>query len=130
MVSTAEFRSPKGLPGALQIGEHLSVFPPVLQAPMSGLTNLAMRTLSEEQGCGMTVTEWLPAAALAARSRNALNKLRPSETGRPLPCRSMGETPSKFSARQRWPPTRGQRWSTSTWVCPGKKVSSGSVGPR
>lgn len=67
-------------PQKLQIGE-LSVSPPVILAPMAGVTDLPFRVICREMGCGMTVTEMVSAKAIFYHNKNTgpLMELDPSE---------------------------------------------------
>jgi tRNA-dihydrouridine synthase B len=67
----------------LQVGP-LVVDPPVLLAPMAEVTDVAFRTICEELGAGLTVTEFLSAHALVAGAEKARRKLRASAAGRPF----------------------------------------------
>ena len=114
-------------PGPLRIGP-LHVFPPVLQAPMSALTNLAMRTLSEEQGCGLTVTEFLSASAIASGHKSTLNRITPSYDGRPFGVQIYGRNPIQMAKAGRIVAEQGASLVDINMGCPGKKISSGSCG--
>src|SRR2546428_8228902 len=60
----------------------LSIDPPVLLAPMAAVTDLPFRTVCEELGVGLTITEFLSANALTERARKTVDKLTPSLNGR------------------------------------------------
>jgi hypothetical protein len=60
----------------LKIGPH-AVRPPVVLAPMAGITNAAFRTLCREQGGGLFVSEMITTRALVERNREALGRLDP-----------------------------------------------------
>ena len=111
----------------LRIG-RLLIDPPLLQAPMSALTNLPMRTLTEEQGCGLTVTEFLPAAGLAARSQKVLDKLRPSRGGRPFGVQIYGREPKLMRKAAALAVERGAALVDINMGCPAKKVTKGACG--
>ena len=57
--------------------------PPVVLAPMAGITNAAFRTLCREQGAGLFVSEMVTARALIERNEETLRMIVPGE----------GETP-------------------------------------
>jgi len=114
-------------PGPLRVGP-LSLYPPLLQAPMSSLTNLPMRTLAEEHGCPFTVTEWLPAAALAARNATAVDRLRPSRADRPFGVQLFGRDPRALARAARMAAAAGASLVDLNLGCPGKRVRSGSCG--
>jgi tRNA-dihydrouridine synthase B len=95
---------------------------------MSAMTTLAMRTLAEEQGCGLTVTEFLPAAALAARNRRFVARLTPSADGRPFGVQIFGRDPKQMYGAAQLAVDVGASLVDINMGCPGKKVSSGSCG--
>ena len=111
----------------LRIGDSLEIFPPVLQAPMSGLTNRATRTLAEDYGCGLAVNEWVPAASLAAGNAATLGKLaRASE--RPFAIQLFGREPRAMERAAALAVAGGADLVDLNMGCPGKKVRSGSTG--
>lgn len=68
---------------ALTIGS-LIVDPPVVLAPMAGITNAAFRTLCREQGAGLYVSEMVSARALVERNprTRSMVSFGPDETPR------------------------------------------------
>ena len=78
MVSTTSTRllDPLSLP--LKDGVHL-VDPPVVLAPMAGITNSAFRMLCREQGAGLFVSEMVTARALLERIPETLRMIEPGE---------------------------------------------------
>jgi nifR3 family TIM-barrel protein len=73
----------------LRVGP-LVVDPPVLLAPMAEVTDVAFRTICEELGAGLTVTEFLSAHALVAGAEKARRKLKGSAAGRPFAVQLFG----------------------------------------
>ena len=69
------------LPPAMRIGS-LPVETPVLLAPMAAVTDLPFRTVCEEFGVGLTITEFLSAHALAAGDPRTAAKMTASLEGR------------------------------------------------
>ncbi len=53
--------------------------PPVVLAPMAGITNAAFRTLCREQGAGLFVSEMVTARALIERNEETLRMIVPGE---------------------------------------------------
>ncbi|MCL2467387.1 MAG: tRNA dihydrouridine synthase DusB [Micrococcales bacterium] len=62
--------------GPLRIGP-VEVVPPVVLAPMAGVTNAAFRRLCREQGAGLCVAEMVTSRALVERNPEALRIITP-----------------------------------------------------
>src|SRR5207253_72520 len=60
----------------------LTIEPPILLAPMAAVTDLPFRTVVEEHGLGLTITEFLSAHALEQGAKKAVEKMTPSLEGR------------------------------------------------
>ena len=114
-------------PPPLRIG-RLTIAPPVLLAPMSALSNLPMRTLCEEAGCGFTVTEFVAAPALAGGVRRELGKLTPSLGGRPFAAQIFGRDPWQIGRAAAIAVERGAAVVDINMGCPAKKVTKGVAG--
>ncbi|MEP6651380.1 MAG: tRNA-dihydrouridine synthase, partial [Lapillicoccus sp.] len=71
------------MPASLKLGPHL-VDPPVVLAPMAGVTNAAYRTLCREQGAGLYVCEMITSRGLVEGDETTLSMLvfDPEETVR------------------------------------------------
>jgi nifR3 family TIM-barrel protein len=63
------------MPGALKLGPYV-VEPPVVLAPMAGVTNVAYRTLCREQGAGLYVCEMITSRGLVEGDATTLSMLR------------------------------------------------------
>ncbi|MFT7465187.1 MAG: nifR3 family TIM-barrel protein [Pseudohongiellaceae bacterium] len=57
----------------LSLGEKISVWPPVVLAPMAGVTNPPYRSLCRRQGAGLYVAEMLHARGLAERDQRTVS---------------------------------------------------------
>jgi nifR3 family TIM-barrel protein len=115
-------------PPALSI-DGLTVAPPILLAPMSSLTTLAMRTLCEEAGCGLTVTEFIAAPAIAARVPREMRKLTASLDGRPFGVQIFGRHPDQMRrAARSVVEATGAALVDINMGCPAKKVTKGVAG--
>jgi nifR3 family TIM-barrel protein len=66
----------------LRLGRH-HVWPPVVLAPMAGITNSAFRRLCREYGAGLYVSEMVTSRALVERDAETLRMVRfaPEESG-------------------------------------------------
>ncbi len=66
-------------PTSLQLGS-LEVSPPVVLAPMAGVTNVAFRRLCSEQGAGLYVCEMITSRGIVEGDRASLSMLAFSDT--------------------------------------------------
>src|SRR5205085_821536 len=80
----------------MRIGD-IEVDPPVLLAPMAAVTDLPFRTICEELGVGLTITEFLSANALIEGAKKTLEKLTASIGGRPFGVQIFGREPEKMA---------------------------------
>ena len=78
MVSNAFTRLLKPLLLPLASGDHF-IDPPVVLAPMAGITNAPFRTLCREQGAGLFVSEMVTARALIERRPETLRMIVPGK---------------------------------------------------
>jgi nifR3 family TIM-barrel protein len=62
-------------PAALPIGEY-SIWPPVVLAPMAGITNASFRALCREFGAGLYVCEMITTRALVERNPKTMAMIR------------------------------------------------------
>src|SRR5476649_2942198 len=80
----------------MRIG-NLEIRSEVLLAPMAAVTDLPFRTVCEELGAGLTITEFLSADALTAGAAKTLDKLTPSLGGRPFGVQIFGREPGRLA---------------------------------
>jgi len=69
------------------------VAPPVVLAPMAGITNIAFRRLCREQGAGLFVCEMVTSRALVERNPKTLRMVTFAEGGRPRSLQLYGVDP-------------------------------------
>ncbi|MBK8481637.1 MAG: tRNA-dihydrouridine synthase [Proteobacteria bacterium] len=112
---------------ALQIG-RLRIWPPILQAPMAALTHLATRTIAERFGCGMAVTEFVPAAGLAAGAARVRARMRRSQGGGPLAVQIYGREPGQMRRAAAIAAAAGAELVDINMGCPAKTVTRGQCG--
>jgi nifR3 family TIM-barrel protein len=77
---------------ALRIGE-IAIWPPVVLAPMAGITNHPFRTLCREFGAGLCVSEMITARALVERNAKTLKLSHFSPDERPRSLQLYGVDP-------------------------------------
>ena len=78
MVSATPTRLLKPLKLQIPTGE-IQIDPPVVLAPMAGITNAAFRLLCREQGAGLFVSEMVTARALVERHPETLRMITPGK---------------------------------------------------
>jgi nifR3 family TIM-barrel protein len=84
----------------LRLGEHV-VAPPVVLAPMAGITNIAFRRLCREQGAGLFVCEMITTRALVERNPKTLRMVAFAEGERPRSLQLYGVDPVTVAAAVR-----------------------------
>lgn len=77
----------------LHLGNEV-IDPPVVLAPMAGITNAAFRTLCREQGAGLFVSEMVTARALVERNAETLRMITPAPGETPRSVQLYGVDPS------------------------------------
>ncbi|MFI6636027.1 tRNA dihydrouridine synthase DusB [Nonomuraea fuscirosea] len=71
----------------------IGVWPPVVLAPMAGITNAPFRVLCREQGAGLFVCEMITTRALVERNPKTLRMIRFAESERPRSIQLYGVDP-------------------------------------
>ncbi|WP_327291221.1 tRNA dihydrouridine synthase DusB [Streptomyces sp. NBC_01198] len=91
---TADATLAPPVPGALRIGPH-SVQPPVVLAPMAGITNAPFRTLCREfsGGKGLFVSEMITTRALVERNEKTMQLIHFDATEKPRSIQLYGVDP-------------------------------------
>ncbi|GAA3096830.1 MULTISPECIES: tRNA dihydrouridine synthase DusB [Nonomuraea] len=72
----------------------IGVWPPVVLAPMAGITNAPFRVLCREQGAGLFVCEMITTRALVERNPKTLRMIRFAESERPRSIQLYGVDPA------------------------------------
>ena len=83
----------------LQIGSH-QIWPPLVLAPMSGVTNRTMRALYKPFGLGLTVTEFVSANALkyASTAKRTMEMIDQHGLEKPVSTQLWGDDPQTMAA--------------------------------
>ncbi|HEY7225399.1 MAG TPA: tRNA dihydrouridine synthase DusB [Micromonosporaceae bacterium] len=84
----------------LRLGRYV-VAPPVVLAPMAGITNVAFRRLCREQGGGLFVCEMVTTRALVERNPKTLRMLAFADGERPRSLQLYGVDPTTVAAAVR-----------------------------
>ena len=111
----------------MRIG-NLAVDPPVLLAPMAAVTDLPFRTICEEFGVGLTITEFLSAHALAVKDPKTTGKLTASLDGRRFGVQIFGREEDKMAEAARMAVAIGASLVDINMGCPAKRVVAGECG--
>src|SRR5256886_6514039 len=105
----------------MHIGK-LHIAPDVVLAPMAAVTDLPFRTVCEELGVGLTITEFLSANALTEGAKKAIDKLTPSLGGRPFGVQIFGREHDKMANAARMAVAIGAHLVDINMGCPAKRV--------
>jgi nifR3 family TIM-barrel protein len=101
---------------------------PVLLAPMAAVTDLPFRTVCEELGAGLTITEFLSAHALTHGDPKAVAKMTPSLHGRRFGVQIFGREPEPLQQAARLAVAIGASLVDVNMGCPAKRVVAGACG--
>jgi tRNA-dihydrouridine synthase B len=104
------------------------VDPPVLLAPMAAVTDLPFRTVCEEHGVGLTITEFLSAHALTEGAKKAVDKMTPSLGGRHFGVQIFGREPEVMARAAEMAVAIGTSLVDINMGCPAKRVVAGACG--
>ena len=106
----------------------LHIETPVLLAPMAAVTDLPFRTVCEESGVGLTITEFLSAAAITRGAKKTIDKMQPSLHGRPFGVQIFGRLDDEMQTAARMAVDVGAHLIDINMGCPAKRVVAGECG--
>ncbi len=106
----------------------LEIKHPVLLAPMAAVTDLPFRTICEEHGVGLTITEFLSAHALKAGASKTVDKMTPSLFDRPFGVQIFGRDVNAMITGATMACTIGASLIDINMGCPAKRVVAGACG--
>jgi nifR3 family TIM-barrel protein len=107
---------------------RLVVDPPVLLAPMAAVTDLPFRTVCEELGVGLTITEFLSAAAIRRGAKKTVDKMQASLGGRHFGVQIFGRLEEEMAIAAQAAVAAGAHVVDINMGCPAKKVVAGECG--
>ena len=87
-------------PAPLKIGP-IDVWPPLILAPMSGVTNRTMRALYRPFGLGLTVTEFVSSNALSSAASGTMEMIDQHGLEKPVSTQLWGDDPRDDGRRRR-----------------------------
>jgi nifR3 family TIM-barrel protein len=86
---------------SVRLTESITIDPPVVLAPMAGITNTAFRRLCRSYGGGLYVSEMITSRALVERNPKTLRLIQFAEDERPRSLQLYGVDPSVVAAAVR-----------------------------
>ena len=111
----------------LRIGPHAFETTAVL-APMAAVTDLPFRTVCEEHGVGLTITEFLSAEALTRGAKKTIDKLTASLDGRRFGVQIFGREHEPLARAAEMAVSIGASLVDINMGCPAKRVVAGECG--
>jgi tRNA-dihydrouridine synthase B len=112
---------PRAVP-PLRIGPH-EIWPPVVLAPMSGVTNRTLRALYKPFGFGLTVTEFVSSNALQYGSRRTMEMIDQHGLEKPVSTQLWGSDPVIMTQAARVVRECGADIVDINFGCPAPKVT-------
>jgi nifR3 family TIM-barrel protein len=112
---------------ALKIRD-LEIWPPLVLAPMSGVTNRTMRALYKPFGLGLTVTEFVSSNALKYGSRRTMEMIDQHGVEQPVSTQLWGDDPATMAAAAKVVRECGANVVDINFGCPAPKVTKTNGG--
>lgn len=106
----------------LKIGS-ISIWPPIVLAPMSGVTNRTMRALYKPFGFGLTVTEFVSSNALQYGSKRTMEMIDQHGVERPVSTQLWGNDPAVMAHAAKVVRECGADIVDINFGCPAPKVT-------
>jgi tRNA-dihydrouridine synthase B len=106
----------------LHIGE-IEVWPPIVLAPMSGVTNRTMRALYKPFGFGLTVTEFVSSNAIGYGNRRTMEMIDQHGVERPVSTQLWGNDPATMAYAAKVVRECGADIVDINFGCPAPKVT-------
>jgi len=111
----------------LQIGSH-QIWPPLVLAPMSGVTNRTMRALYKPFGLGLTVTEFVSSNALKYTNKRTMEMIDQHGLEKPVSTQLWGDDPETMAAAAKVVRECGADIVDINFGCPAPKVTKTNGG--
>ncbi|HXP92548.1 MAG TPA: tRNA dihydrouridine synthase DusB [Candidatus Binatia bacterium] len=111
----------------LKIGSH-EIWPPIVLAPMSGVTNRTLRALYKPFGFGLTVTEFVSSNALHYGSKRTMEMIDQHGLERPVSTQLWGSDPNVMAYAARVVRECGADIVDINFGCPAPKVTKTAGG--
>ncbi len=107
---------------ALRIGPH-EIWPPIVLAPMSGVTNRTLRALYKPFGFGLTVTEFVSSNALQFGNKRTMEMIDQHGLEKPVSTQLWGNDPAIMAQAARLVRECGADIVDINFGCPAPKVT-------
>jgi len=107
---------------ALRIGE-IEIWPPIVLAPMSGVTNRTMRALYKPFGFGLTVTEFVSSNALQFGNKRTMEMIDQHGVEKPVSTQLWGDDPAVMARAAKLVRECGADIVDINFGCPAPKVT-------
>ncbi len=114
-------------PAPLKLGP-IEVWPPLILAPMSGVTNRTMRALYRPFGLGLTVTEFVSSNALKYGSRRTMEMIDQHGLEKPVSTQLWGDDPQTMALAAKVVRECGADIVDINFGCPAPKVTKTNGG--
>ena len=101
---------------------------PVILAPMTGVTDMPVRTLVRRYGSGLNVTEMIASPAMIRETRQSLQKAAWHPVEEPVSMQLAGCNPQEMAEAAKLNEDRGAAIIDINMGCPVKKVVNGDAG--
>ena len=111
----------------MQIGKHV-IDPPVILAPMAGVTDRPFRQLCKSQGAGLVVSEMVGANSLLHGSEKTKRRANHEGETRPVSVQIVGADPKMMAQAARVNQDEGAEIIDINMGCPAKKVCNTLAG--
>ncbi|MGB6984752.1 MAG: tRNA dihydrouridine synthase DusB [Candidatus Aquilonibacter sp.] len=111
----------------LRIGSQ-QIWPPLVLAPMSGVTNRTMRALYKPFGLGLTVTEFVSSNALKFGSKRTMEMIDQHGLEKPVSTQLWGDDPATMAAAAKVVRECGADIVDINFGCPAPKVTKTNGG--
>ncbi len=111
----------------LRVGP-IEVWPPLILAPMSGVTNRTMRALYKPFGLGLTVTEFVSSNALKYGSKRTMEMIDQHGLEKPVSTQLWGDDPQTMAQAARLVRECGADIVDINFGCPAPKVTKTNGG--
>jgi tRNA-dihydrouridine synthase B len=105
-------------------GETIVIDPPVILAPMSGISDLPFRRLARQSGAGLVISEMIASWAMLRENRRTLG-MAGIAAGGPNAIQLAGCEPEAMAEAARMAADRGAHLIDINFGCPVKKVALG-----